>query len=167
MNTHAHGDALFIQQTAKSMRWLDRRNASRGDRRRSSILIANTTFLEPERAEPRAADGRRGRQLRRRRRGAGLRLAALLQKPGQFRRLSKQVYISPSPPLIKRILLLWLRLAAELATLSAPSDGWQSHADSHPHRPGDEPRPAANGCGARWATSGSIPTARWANLSAL
>lgn len=129
MKAQVDGAALFIQQTTKPVRWLDRSNGNRRERRRSTTrrcrwsLSANLPFKASHR--PRRAE-RWPPRVHRRRRAA---VAVLVQKQShlpyrQPRRVSEEVYIpSPLSPLIQRIFLLRERLAAELPALSEASDG--------------------------------------------
>lgn len=164
MKAQTDGAALFTQQTTKPVRWLDRSNASTGERRTSITgrcgCSANLPFKPRRRAELWPCRFHRSSSSSR----AGL--AVLVQNQShlprrQPRRVSDQVYIPPPSPRFQWILLLWRRLGAELPALPEASDGWQSDADSEPHRPGDESRPTAHGWGARRRT-GDAPAARWA-----
>ncbi len=162
MKAQTDGAALFIQQTTKPVRWLDRSNGNTGERRRSTArrcrwsLGANLPFKQRRRVE------RLPPQLHRRRRAIlVVRVQTQTQLLWQPSRVSHEIYIPTPSPRLQRIFLLRRRLVAELPALPEASDGWQSNADSEPHRPGDATRNTAHGWGTRRRT-GDAPAVWWA-----
>lgn len=145
MTSQTDGAALFIQQTTKFVRWLDRSNSIGGQRRRSTTCRCHRSANVPFKP----------RLYRRRRTG----FAFLVQNPEELWRFSEPDDIPLPSPFLQWIFFLWLRLIAKLPALPEASDVWQSDTDPEPHRTGANTRPAAHGWGARWRTGHAT---RWA-----